>query len=158
MIGIRKPYDRIQFRGVTLSRRTAAAFQYAEKKARLQGKVILAQGSYNKGVAASAGTHDGGGVLDCSVRNLTTAERKRLVVALKSAGFAAWFRQATPGVWGPHIHALDIGAADMAAGARAQVVSFDQHRDGLKGNGWDATYRPDPKVKFSYRLGRPVKR
>lgn len=158
MIGIRKPYDRLSFRGVTLSRRTAAAFAYAERKAGLAGRVMLAQGSYSTGVAASAGTHDGGGALDCSVRNLTPDERKRLVVALKSAGFAAWHRPAMAGVWGEHIHCVDIGASDVAAGAAAQVRAYDAHRDGLRGNAWDPTYRPDPKVAFSYRLGRPVKR
>lgn len=157
MIGLRDPYERVQFRGVTLNRRTVAAFRYAEKKAGLAGKVILAQGSYNKGVSASAGTHDGGGALDCSVRNLTEEERKRLVIALKSSGFAAWYRPAIAGLWGAHIHALCIGDKEMALGAVAQVRSFDRHRDGLKGDAYDPTYRPDP-VQFNYRLGRPVKR
>ena len=159
MIGVRNPDERISYRGVTLSRRTAAAFAFAEKKAGLKGKVIITQGSWSN-ASASAGTHTGAGALDCSVPNLTEEQRKGLVLALKSSGFAAWYRKPIPGLWPAHIHALDISSYDhgMAAGAQAQVRSFDDHRDGLKGDAWDATFRPDPPVRFNYRLGRPVKR
>lgn len=150
------PYGRVGWRGVTLNRRTIDALRWVEKRAGVP--LSPAQGSYNTGVGASAGTHDGGGAIDLRVGAYTPAQRIRVVRALKDAGFAAWFREATPGVWGAHIHALLIGDKDMAAGARSQVLSYDAGRDGLKGNRVDSTYRPKPRKKWSYTLGRPVKR
>lgn len=159
-IGIRPPYERIYWRGVRLNRRTVAMLKWAEKKAGLPtGRLLLAQGSYNAGgVSASGGTHDGGGSVDCRVGHLSSTERAALVVALKKAGFAAWFREAVPGLWGAHIHAVAFGDRDASPQARAQLVAFDANRDGLRGNRWDATFRPSPKVEWNYRLGRPVRR
>jgi hypothetical protein len=117
----------------------------------------LAQGSYNAGgVSASAGTHDGGGVVDVRVSDLTVNEREIVLRALKNAGFAAWYRKPVVNLWGPHIHAVLRGDKELAGGAAAQVLSFDANRDGLKGQAWDATYRPSPRVQFNYRLGKPV--
>ncbi|MGE0711588.1 MAG: hypothetical protein AB7N76_03765 [Planctomycetota bacterium] len=96
----------------------------------------VVQGSYHPGVSASAGTHDGGGVLDMEVSSLTAAQRARLVRALREAGFAAW--QRVPPAFGLHIHAVAIGDPDLSAGARAQVSDYFRGRDGLAG------HRPDP--------------
>lgn len=151
------PYQRVSWRGVTLNRRTRDAVLWAEKKSGV--RVVPAQGSYNKGgVAASGGTHDGGGAIDCSVRGLSTSQRNALVRALKDAGFAAWYREPLPGVWGAHIHAIATGDKELAVGARAQVLSFDAGKDGLRGNRPDPTYRPSPRVTWSWLLRKPVKR
>jgi hypothetical protein len=148
------PYGRVGWRGVTLNRRTVDALRWVEKRS---FPLLPAQGSYNKGVGASAGTHDGGGAIDLRVRQYTTDQRITVVRALKDAGFAAWYRAEVPGLWGPHIHALLIGDREMAAGARAQVLAFDAGRDGLRGNRPDPTYRPARK-RWAYTLGRPVTR
>ena len=150
------PYGRVGWRGVTLNRRTIDALQWVEKRAKVP--LSPAQGSYNRGVGASAGTHDGGGAIDLRVGAYSEAQRIAVVRALKDAGFAAWYRAAVPGLWGAHIHALLIGDKEMAAGARSQVLSYDAGRDGLRGNRPDPTYRPKPRKQWSYTLGRPVTR
>lgn len=149
------PYGRVGWRGVTLNRRTVDALRWVEKRS---FPLLPAQGSYNSGVGASAGTHDGGGAIDLRVRQYTRDQRIAVVRALKDAGFAAWHREEVAGLWGPHIHALLIGDREMAAGARAQVLAYDAGRDGLRGNQPDPTYRPKPRKRWSYPLGRPVPR
>ena len=149
------PYGRVGWRGVTLNRRTIDALRWVEKRS---FPLSPAQGSYNRGVSASGGTHDGGGAIDLRVGGYSTDQRIAVVRALKDAGFAAWYRESVPGLWGAHIHALLIGDKEMAAGARSQVVSYDAGRDGLAGNRVDATYRPKPRKRWAYTLGRPVSR
>lgn len=105
---------------------------------RLGGNLVVVQGSYHKGVAASAGTHDGGGVLDFSVNGLNQRGINGRIRALRTVGFAAWYRSPLPGVWGPHMHCVAIGTADLAPLARTQVDAYRNGRNGLKGNG------PDP--------------
>lgn len=153
-VGLLPAYGRVIYKGVKVNRRTKAALEWVRKRTGIN--FSLAQGSYNVGVAASAGTHDGGGVVDVRVTDLTAGEIDIVLRALKDAGFAAWYRPAVSGLWGPHIHAVLRGDKEMAPGAAAQVVSYDAKRSGLKGNAWDATYRPSPRVQFSYRLGKPV--
>lgn len=142
-------YQRVKFRGVTVNRRTKAALLEAEEQ--LGYELTIVQGSYNKGVGASAGTHDGGGVVD-----LAAYEAVRKCRVLKNIGFAAWHR---PYNWdgkggGEHIHACLIGDAEMAPLAKSQCLGFlaDPPRNGLGGwpFGLDYTYRPDPPVVFDY--------
>ena len=148
---------KMKFRGYTFDARTVAMIRWAERRAKFT--FTIAQGSYNTGgVAASAGTHDGGGAVDFSVRQLDDVAKGAMVRALKDAGFAAWHRSARPGVWGEHVHAVAIGCKDLAPLAGRQVEAFDAGRDGLAGNKPDKTYRPDPKVQFSLPLNRPIKR
>lgn len=150
-------YGIVSYKGFRFDRYTVAALKYAEKKSGMT--LSFAQGSYNAGgVAASGGTHDGGGAVDIRIGSYTDGEIKKLVNALKDAGFAAWHRKPIPRLWGAHIHAIQIGNTKASGGAKAQVLSYDAHRDGLRGNAWDATYRPNPRVVFNYLLGKPVKR
>lgn len=109
---------------------TDAALKRAEK--RLGYTLTITQGSYNTTVAASKGTHDGGGVVD-----LMPWDRERKVRALRAVGFAAWFRPAIPGLWPAHIHAVHIGHAKLAPVAFRQVQAYLDHRNGLKDNGPD---------------------
>ncbi len=151
------PTARITFRGHTLDRRTARMIEWAERRAGFFFTVT--QGSFNAGqVAASAGTHNGAGAVDFSVRGLSAAQRLAMVRALKNAGFAAWYRPAIAGTWPAHVHAIAIGAKPLAALAASQVKSFDAGRDGLKGNGIDKTYRPAPPVQFDFATDQPVAR
>lgn len=146
-----------KFRGVMLDERTVRMVMYAETLAGFEFDIT--QGSYNQGgVAASAGTHDGGGVVDFSVKGLTVSKRLIVLNALKDTGFAAWLRPARPGVWNAHIHAVAIGCPDLAPIARRQIVSFDAGRDGLAGNQKDPSYRPSPPRVFSMVWGKPIAR
>lgn len=131
------------------NKRTAHMMRAAEK---IGGNLVVTQGSYSTGVGASAGTHDRGGVLDFSVRGLSRQQINRRVKALRIVGFAAWYRPALPGVWGPHIHAVAIGTKDMAPLAKAQVVAYKAGRSGLKGGArdihWGMGVRPTTWEKF----------
>lgn len=125
---------RVEVDGHTTNRRTARMAAEAE---RLGGPLRITQGSYSNSVGASAGTHDGGGVLDFSVRALTLTQINRRVRALRTVGFAAWYRPALPGIWGPHIHAVAVGTKDLAPVAARQVAALRRGRDGLAGNALD---------------------
>lgn len=156
-----KAYDRVWWRGVKLTARHRNALRWAEKK--MQKKypgvsIIPTQGSWSTAVGASAGTHSGAGAVDLRTWHMSTRQRIYLVRCLKDAGMAAWYRTPSQG-FDPHIHALDIGGQlGMDSGAKSQIKSYDRHRDGLRGDRYDSTYRPNPKVKFSWPLNRPVPR
>lgn len=154
---LRPPYQRVPYKGVTVNRRTASALDWVARRTKVP--LLLAQGSYTGGaVAASGTTHNGGGAVDVRVVNMTARQRIQVVRAMKDAGFAVWYREAVPGLWGPHIHGILIGDEEMSSGAAAQVLSFDAGRNGLRSNASDNTYRPSPRVRWSHLQGRPVKR
>jgi hypothetical protein len=112
--------------------------------------IRLDQGSYCAGSTAcdptSAGTHDGGGVVDITVAGLSGTQRWRTVRALRTVGFAAWLR--TPaqcgGCWPYHIHAVAIGDPDLwqrdgALTNRDQVGDHFVGRNGLANHAADDT-------------------
>lgn len=149
--------NKVTFRGHTFDARTVEMIKYAEKLAGFQFKI--SQGSYNTGgVSASAGTHDGGGAVDFSLRLVTPAKRGKMVRALKDTGFAAWHRPTRLNLWTAHVHAIAIGCPDLSSVAARQVTSYDAHRDGLASNAIDPTYRPTPAVRFNLNLKRPTPR
>lgn len=125
------PYAIVLRDGKKVDALTDAALKRAEKA--LGYSLTVTQGSYNTTVAASAGTHDGGGCVD-----LMPWDRDRKVTALRSVGFAAWYRPAIAGLWPAHIHAVLIGHRDLAPVAFRQVQAYLQRRDGLKSNAPDA--------------------
>jgi hypothetical protein len=135
------PYDIILRDGKKVDRFTDGALKRAEKI--IGRKLAITQGSYNAGgVAASSGTHDGGGVVD-----LPAGGWLEVVPALRAVGFAAWHRQAIPGLWPEHVHAVLIGHGRLAPVAFRQVQAYLARRDGLKSNlpdvdpGWINTAR-----------------
>lgn len=93
------PGARVSYQGKTVNTRTRAMLREAQHN--LGRTVTLVQGSYHPGVGSSAGTHDGGGVVDISVAGMSSTTRTRVVRALRVVGFAAWYRTPIPGVWGP---------------------------------------------------------
>ncbi|MGH3879554.1 MAG: peptidoglycan-binding protein [Actinophytocola sp.] len=101
--------------------------------------LTLTQGSYNPGGDPdSAGTHDGGGVVDISVSSLSTTQRWQTIRALRTVGFAAWLR--TPGDgFAYHIHANGISDPDMSRPARNQVHDYYFGRNGLANHAPDNT-------------------
>ena len=124
--------------------KTRAALE--EAQALLGYPLTVVQGSYNHGgVSASAGTHDGGGVVD-----LLAWDWQRKVKALRKVGFAAWYRPPVRGLWGPHIHAVLIDHGKLAPVAARQVTAYRNGRDGLRSNLPDRFWRPSPIPVFHY--------
>ena len=124
-------YTRVQIGAATLNERTVWMLQRAEQ---LYGGTIpiastgVTQGSYNPGgVDASFGTHDGGGAVDITVRNIPIdwsikyGDIPEMIDALRLAGFAAWFRDEREGLV-PHIHAIAIGDRDLSYAAQLQLT------------------------------------
>jgi hypothetical protein len=137
-------YARTTFRGKAVDKWTAQALAACERD--LGYELTVVQGSFNgTAVAASAGTHAGGGVVD-----LAPFDAVRKVMVLRSNGFAAWHRLPSEGPWGEHIHAVLIGDESAAASAQRQVESYRAGRNGLANGARDN----GPKVtirEFTYR-------
>lgn len=149
-------YDRVTWRGVTVNRRMKRALEWAEECSGIT--IAPSQGAYNPGgVTASGTTHAGGGSIDIRVAHLSDRQRKRLVHALKDAGWAIWYRKPTAS-WGPHLHGVLIGDKEASNSARWQMGEYDAHRTGLSQGGHDGTYRPDPPVRFNFKKKKPVPR
>lgn len=145
---------RVSYRGTVTNKRTARMLAEAE---RIYGaRIVLTQGSYSGRVSASAGTHDGGGVVDLSVRGLSRRQINRLVRSLRIVGFAAWFRSGIPHLWGPHIHAVAIGTRDLAPVAARQVAAYRRGRNGLANNALDRHRNMgiEPRTWEQYRRQR----
>lgn len=146
--------DRITWRHHTFTRRAVQSLRWVEDKSGV--RIEPGQGSFNKGgVSASGGTHDGEAI-DIRVRGMSADEIKRLVIWLRKAGWAAWYRK--PSIaWGAHVHAVPTTGI-LSPQAAQQVRAFDLGRDGLAGNALDPTWRPRIKRRWSYKLNRPVPR
>lgn len=133
--GCQKPpddYTRVEVNGSILNQRTLGMLMHAQElyggEIQLTGYAIT-QGSYNIGVSASFGTHDGGGAVDLSVLQQGTYtvlwdDIDPLLHALRAAGFAAWLREygelyADSSI---HIHAIAIGDAELSPAAQEQLT------------------------------------
>ncbi|MBK7861226.1 MAG: peptidoglycan-binding protein [Archangiaceae bacterium] len=130
-------YRRIGFRGVTVNVRTKVMVLRAEQYMRDMGikqKLSFSQGSYHGGVKQSGGTHDGGGALDIRVGSMSMATQRKMVKALRMAGFAAWARTPADG-FAHHIHAEAIG--DRQSTAKWQWAEYFHKQSGLSGSGSD---------------------
>jgi hypothetical protein len=144
-----KPYDKTTYDGNTVDWLTRAALEATAKRLGYADGLTITQGSYNAGgVAASSGTHDGGGVVD-----LAPFDHVAKVRELRRTGFAAWYRPAIPGLWPAHIHAVLIGNAKLAPSARRQVSAYLARRDGLAGNGPDNGPRDFVNRRYRWRRG-----
>ncbi len=122
--------------GKRVNTRTANMLRAAD--AMLSWNLTLTQGSYTSSNPDSAGTHDGGGVVDISVSNLTSTQRWQTVRALRTVGFAAWLRTPADG-FAYHIHANGISDPDMSRPARNQVHDYYYGRNGLANHAADNT-------------------
>lgn len=126
-----KPYDLTTHDGKRVDWLTKAALQKAERI--LGYELSITQGSYNAGgVSASAGTHDGGGVVD-----LKPWDWEAKVRALRLAGFVAHFRDSSEGPWPDHIHAALMGNRKLAPSAQRQINAYHHGLNGLANNGPD---------------------
>lgn len=140
-------YTKVQIGSATINARTLWMLERAQQ---LYGGTIpftgagLTQGSYNPGVvAASFGTHDGGGAVDLTVRNIPYTwdikwdDIPLMIDALRLAGFAAFFRDDRENLT-PHIHAIAIGDAELSPAAQLQLTGrYGYFR------GFDGFPRPD---------------
>jgi len=126
------------WRGVTLDVRTAAMM---DEVAHLAGDVYVrpTQGSASGGVAASAGTHDGGGAIDIAGQDpgMTQAHRDIIETAGRQVGFAMWIRTPDQSNWPWHIHGIAVqpgGKGDrgvLSSGAHGQIIDYYEGRNGL---------------------------
>lgn len=129
---------RVVFRNKRLNTRTRDMILAAEKILGYQLQII--QGSYNSGgVAASAGTHDGGGAVDVWGKGGSHVPTE--VAALRKVGFAAWGRTPSQGNWGYHIHCIAIADAELSRGARNQITYYKNGLNGLASGGRDTFTR-----------------
>lgn len=127
----------------TLNQRTLWMLQRAQQLYGGSHDFIRAitQGSYSPGVSASFGTHDGGGAVDLSVRDLNDwhhilyEDMDAIVLALRQAGFAAWVRQPDVLYAGSpiHIHAIAIGDAHLSQAAQDQLTGPAGYFRGFNG-------------------------
>lgn len=122
------------------------------------GRLTLTQGSYTAAWGPSANTHAGGGAVD-----LVPYDWERKVRVLRKHGFAAWYRpelRRSNGdlVWGPHIHAIQVGNKKLSDAAKAQVREYLAGYDGLAGNGLDTGPRDHVGVQWEWvPPAKPVK-
>lgn len=117
----------------------------AEADSKLSWNLTLTQGSYTSDNPDSAGTHDGGGVIDIGVSSMSATQRWETVRELRRVGFAAWLRTPDDG-FAYHIHAVAISDPDLASAAQPQVHDYYFGKNGLANHGPDNTpseYRVD---------------
>jgi hypothetical protein len=155
-----KPYGRRTWRGHQFDNRTVSALKWAEAKYRAvapkkRAPWRIGQGSYSNG-SLSAGTHSGGGAVDIMFAGLTKKQQRATVKWLRKAGFAAWARTGPGWVGNEHAHAILRGHRNAHPAAKAQVIAYDNRRDGLAGNLADSTWRPKVKRRWSHRKNRPI--
>lgn len=130
------------YRGVRMCSCQVATFPMLEARLRDAGLIttdltgLIYQGGYNAGgVAASAGTHDGGGALDVRWSLCSDAA----VRIFRRCGIAYWPR---PTMKPPHGHGIWIGCPHVSSGAAAQVAQYRAGLNGLAGRGRDTYPRP----------------
>ncbi|MCW6006426.1 peptidoglycan-binding protein [Micromonospora sp. CPCC 205371] len=123
--------------GQRVNTRTRSMLAAAD--AMLSWSLVLSQGSYTSANPSSAGTHDGGGVVDISVTSMTTTQRWETVRALRTVGFAAWLRNPSQGSWPYHIHAVAVSDPDLASAARNQIHDYYFGKNGLANHAPDDT-------------------
>jgi hypothetical protein len=139
------PYERITFRGKTVNRRTAAMLSVMEQ--RLGYELTLVQGSYNAGgVAASAGTHDGGGAVD-----LAPFDWRNKCHVGREVGFDIWHRLPSQGPWSEHNHGIAAGDREASSGAKVQETEYNEGLDGLADHAHDPfPFHPSRPPVFDY--------
>jgi peptidoglycan hydrolase-like protein with peptidoglycan-binding domain len=141
-------YTRVTYGGKRVNQRTKVIL---ERAAAIFGQgFTLIQGSYNKGVSASAGTHDGGGVVDISVSGWSRSKMDNAVQALRKAGMAAWLRTPSDG-FSYHIHGVAIGDREMSSAAKSQIQQWREDRNGLANRAKDPYADPYPAWTNKYR-------
>lgn len=146
-------YTHVEIHSETISNRTYQMLLVAQRIYPGPGDILrVTQGSYSTSTAASFDTHSGGGAVDISIRNPNNPneflydEAESIVIALRWAGFAAWYRY--PGALGdgspPHIHAIAIGDQELSPAAIEQLTGPGGYFRGLDGLPEPFGPNPDP--------------
>jgi hypothetical protein len=154
-------YTRLEVNGSTINQRTLAMLIHAQAlyggELQITGHAIT-QGSYTDALAASFGTHAGGGAVDLSVLREGTYtvlwdDLEPLIHALRAAGFAAWVRD-----YGElyadspiHIHAIAIGDQELSPAAEEQLTGEAGYFRGYSGLPAEIYGSPTPD-----RYGGPI--
>lgn len=137
-------------------------------------RLVVIQGCFNTGVAASAGTHDFDAVLDVMIIGLPWLTAQKV---LRKCGWAAWWRHT--GTWAAksrwHIHMICLASVEAGCTvglyidgglstqgrviASSQVADYRNHALGLAGqhnSGGDDTWHPADidKTVFDYAAWR----
>jgi hypothetical protein len=128
------PGPRTTYSGVRLNTRTIDMLKATGRN--LGCTLDVTKGSYTGPDSSSAGTHAGGGAADINVNVRCGHSISEVVTALRTVGFAAWYRNWTGN---QHIHAVAISDLDMATetvfpgvfDTREQIVDWAQGKDGL---------------------------
>lgn len=145
------PYQQVIFRGKPMDAYTMAVLLEAE--AELGYRLTVVQGGFNKGgVAASAGTHDKGGVGD-----LTAYDHENKIKVMADLGTYPYHRYYLPGVWGEHIHFGVRNHKNRAPLLVEQQVDWDHKppRNGLVGHAnLTGQYYPSKLVTYDYKPGK----
>lgn len=127
--------DIIVYRGKRVCRCVPPALEALE--AELGHGVTITQGGYNEGgVAASAGTHDKGGVLDLATGG-NDSDDLAMVKSGRTVGWSCWVRQPSEGPWNQHWHGVLNGCPHRAPLAIAQEASLREGRNGLMNKALD---------------------
>src|SRR6266545_1585050 len=113
---------------VVINRRTQAMIWMVNR--RLPFDLRLVQGSYHTTTTASAGTHDGGGVVDFRTWDLSDTQRGQALAVARQEGFYAWYRTAAQG-FDPHMHWVAKGDAELSPAARQQAIDAEAGYNGL---------------------------
>lgn len=147
----------IQFRGVTLDQSTADKFVIAElwiRQALNDPTFTLSfpQGSYSTSVAASGGTHAGGGVADVHCLGYDTNTKVVMMRYFRAVLGFGWHR---PYNWdgaggGEHMHIGELGNPNMSAALASQVTQWNQGDNGL------ASWATDSE-QIDVLAGRPAR-
>jgi hypothetical protein len=147
------PGEKTTYHGQTVNTRTKAMLVEVERKLSLD--FTIEQGSYNPGGdPTSAGTHDGGGVVDLSVAGMSGTQRTKVVRTLREVGFAAWLRTPSQGDWDYHIHAVALADTDQSPPAQHQSGDYYLGKNGLANGAPDDGPQVTPIVTWEeYQRG-----
>ncbi|MFC4908858.1 peptidoglycan-binding domain-containing protein [Actinomadura gamaensis] len=130
------PGARVKVGAFVVNTRTQKMLDEAQRL--LHRRLTLDQGSYNPGGdPTSAGTHDGGGVVDVDVKGMSAETRVSVARTLRRVGFAAWVRNPAQGDWPWHIHAAAISDTDLSGPAQHQIGAYYLGLNGLADHGPD---------------------
>lgn len=133
------------------TRRTAAHLDATkERLARHSGcQLLIIQGCFNTGVAASAGTHDFDAVLDVQILGMSWLTAQYF---LRGCGWAAWWRSGNG--WINHIHMVSLGyTARVGIYVPGQVDDYYNRKTGLVGHYADP-YPARPLPQFVFAMSR----
>lgn len=136
-------------------------------------EIVVIQGCFNTGVAASAGTHDFDATWDIHIPGVDWYEQQRF---LRANGFGCWVRR--PPLFGWHIHGFSLPPREGSSisddfkvhGFRvgqyvdggystsgrlvtsSQLADYYDERSGLSGHARDNTWFPDDKAATIFNL------